>query len=57
MELQNNDLVDNPYKEKHIIVFVQHMTDGGAERGDREAAFGSGASGRLPGPGLQMREM
>lgn len=32
MELQNNDLVDNPYKEKHIIVFVQHMTDGGAER-------------------------
>ena len=32
MDLKKDDMLDNPHMKKHIIVFVQHMTDGGAER-------------------------
>ena len=32
MNLQKDSGLDNQYKEKNILVFVQHMTDGGAER-------------------------
>ena len=32
MDLRKDDVLDHGYREKHIIVFVQHMTDGGAER-------------------------